>query len=166
MLDELLRAHSDLRTRPRAPKRNVAHVGNWFCNNDGAIMEEERRSISHKEDLISIAYAQKPTMRQFLESHIIFRLCWFWRKKPPPEMRECYKETRFYSSDERIDCYTTIAIFVTGLLMLIAPLWTMNVISRPYLKLGVITIFIVMFLSIVYYGTAAKPFETLAAIAA
>jgi hypothetical protein len=129
-------------------------------------MEKERRFITYKEDLISISKSEKAAMRQFIESHIVFRLHWLWKKDPPPETRDVDKEVRRYGSDEKIDRITTIAILVVGLSMLVAPIWILAVVSNAYTKLGVITAFIVIFLSVVSHATVAKPAETLAATAA
>jgi hypothetical protein len=129
-------------------------------------VEKERRFITHKEDLISISKSEKATTRQFLESHIIFRLHWLWKKDPPPETRDIDKGVRIYVSDEKIDIITTIMTLFVGLGMLVAPIWILAVISNAYTKLGAITAFIVIFLSVVSYATVAKPAETLAATAA
>jgi tryptophan-rich sensory protein len=60
----------------------------------------------------------------------------------------------------------TLTIVVTGLVMLIAPIWIL-VFTRPVaLKLAVITIFILLFLVLVALATYAKSYESLAATAA
>jgi len=50
--------------------------------------------------------------------------------------------------------------------MLIAPMWILNTLQNPVQKLAVITAFIVVFLGFLSSTTAAKPFESLAAVAA
>jgi hypothetical protein len=50
--------------------------------------------------------------------------------------------------------------------MLIAPIWILEVMTKPIRKLVVITVFIVVFLAMLSSVTVAKPFETLAATAA
>jgi hypothetical protein len=77
-----------------------------------------------------------------------------------------------YSSDKRIDyfvMFTTVFMFTTvviGLVMLIAPIWILTFTEPIVLKLTIITIFILLFLSLVSFGTNAKPYESLAATAA
>jgi hypothetical protein len=104
-------------------------------------------------------------MRQFLESPIVFRLHLLWKKDLPPETRDVDKEVRIYGSDGKIDNITTTVILLIGLGMLVAPIWILAIVANAYSKLGVIAVFIVIFLSIVY-ATVAKPAETLAATAA
>ncbi|KAL2788856.1 hypothetical protein BJX66DRAFT_339903 [Aspergillus keveii] len=59
--------------------------------------------------------------------------------------------------------FTTVVI---GLVMLIAPIWILTFTEPIVLKLTIITIFILLFLSLVSFGTNAKPYESLAATAA
>lgn len=165
IIDELLLAHSELRSREPARKRNIMNVENWFYNNDGAIMEEERRFIAH-EDLVSISKSAKATMRHFLETHIVFRLHWLWKKDAPNGTRDVDREVRRYVDDERIDIVTTITMLLAGLSMLVAPIWILAIVSNAYTKLGIITAFIIVFLGVISYATVAKPAETLAATAA
>lgn len=49
--------------------------------------------------------------------------------------------------------------------MLIVSLWVLEIVHRPYSKLGIISGFIVLFLGMTSFATAARPFETLAATA-
>ncbi|KAI0882000.1 uncharacterized protein GGS22DRAFT_196164 [Annulohypoxylon maeteangense] len=165
-IDEILLAHSELRSRGPASAHIISNVNNWFHNNDGAIMEEERRFITHKEDLINVTNSDKASMRRFLETHIVFRFHWLWKKDLPSDIREVDRKVRRYADDNRIDFITTIALSIIGMLMLIAPIWILAAIKAPYTKLGVITAFIVIFLVTVSYATVAKPSETLAATAA
>ncbi|CZR62673.1 uncharacterized protein PAC_12570 [Phialocephala subalpina] len=70
-----------------------------------------------------------------------------------------------YMSDERIDGCISVTIAVAGLVMLIAPLWILEFTSSNKASLAWITGFITLFLCVVTYATAAKPFETLGATA-
>jgi hypothetical protein len=49
--------------------------------------------------------------------------------------------------------------------MLIAPLWILEFVHGSMNRLAVITGFIVLFLWLIAFGTAARPFESLAATA-
>ncbi|KAH6884166.1 hypothetical protein B0T10DRAFT_551079 [Thelonectria olida] len=162
----VLLAHSELRAREPAPKRNITNIQNWFENNAGAIVKEEAKFINHREDLFTISTTRKPTIRNFLESHVVFRLHWLWKKEPPPDTRQVDRETRQYVNEEKIDLVATIAIIFVGLSMLIVPIWVLAIMAAPYAKLGVITCFIVVFLVVVLYATVATPTEALAASAA
>jgi hypothetical protein len=164
--DTILLAHSELRARGPALKRNIANVDNWFENNQGAIVQDEANFIKHREDLFTISTTRKPTIRHFLESHVVFRLHWLWKKEPPPDTRQADRDTRQYISDEKMDLVATVTIIFVGLAMLIVPIWVLAILTGPYTKLGVITCFIVVFLVVVLYATVATPSEALAASAA
>lgn len=51
-------------------------------------------------------------------------------------------------------------------MMLIGPMWILNSLQNTVYKLAVITAFIFVFLAFLSSTTLAKPFETLAAVAA
>ena len=70
-----------------------------------------------------------------------------------------------YASDKRIDVFITFIILLIGVFMLIAPLWILEYVRRKVDRLGVITIFIVLFILLLSLTTVARPFETLAAAA-
>ena len=71
-----------------------------------------------------------------------------------------------YISDEKIDRFIATFIIGLGLIMLIAPLWVLAFLGGLVPRLGVISAFIVLFVSLVSLTTVAKPFESLAAAAA
>jgi Family of unknown function (DUF6594) len=60
---------------------------------------------------------------------------------------------------------TKVLMMVTGIGMLIAPIWTLYAFHDPRVKLGVITGFIVAFLLIVAVSTRVDPSATLASTA-
>lgn len=59
-----------------------------------------------------------------------------------------------------------IAILTAGLLMLIGPLWLLNMLSTEKAKLTAISVLVSGFVGLLGIGTGAEPFETLAAAAA
>jgi hypothetical protein len=61
----------------------------------------------------------------------------------------------------RLDAITIL----TGLLMLIGPLWLLNLLSTEKAKLTAISVLVSGFVGLLGIGTGAKPFETLAAAA-
>ena len=90
----------------------------------------------------------------------------FWRDEKSPELPVYDQDLVTYFSDKKVDRFITIVIVGIGTVMLIAPLWNLQALTTPILKLGTITAFIMLFLTIISYATVAKPFETLAATAA
>jgi hypothetical protein len=64
------------------------------------------------------------------------------------------------SQNKRIDNLITILIVVVGMIMLITPPWVLQALQDTHQKFGTITAFIVVFLGMVSYTTAARPFES------
>jgi hypothetical protein len=65
-----------------------------------------------------------------------------------------------------MNAYSMIAVYLIAIFMLIAPLWVLSVVKRPHVKLTVITVFLVVFLTVLSFATRAQPFEILATTAA
>jgi hypothetical protein len=75
-------------------------------------------------------------------------------------------KTTVYSSDEKFERFTTASIIITGLIMLLAPMWWLESTSASKVRLGIITGFICAFISIMSMATNNRPFEVVAATAA
>jgi ABC-type dipeptide/oligopeptide/nickel transport system permease subunit len=86
--------------------------------------------------------------------------------KPAPDLPVYDQDVITYTSDNRIERFVTVVVLLAGLIMLIAPLWILNAVQGTQQKLGVITMFIVVFLGMVSWATGARIFESLAATAA
>jgi hypothetical protein len=153
--------HSNLRSRPRVPEKDVASLSNWFHNHQNAILDEETQFISHRKDLIALVPKVKTPLRRLLERSSHFRLTRLWRKK-----RLLKDESVHYSSDQRIDQFVSAVIILLGVAMLIAPLWILAFVRYTVGRLAVITTFVVVFLCLISVTTVARPFESLAAAAA
>src|SRR5256885_335977 len=103
-----------------------------------------------------------------LEKSHRFRLSRFWRTQPSGTGDDLGVDTgdTYYSSDEKIEQFASLVILVLGVVMLIGPLWALEFVDGPVNRLGLITVFIVFFITLVSLATVAKPFESLAATAA
>ena len=66
----------------------------------------------------------------------------------------------------RVTNMTALLILVFGLLLIIGPLWLLNMLSTEKAKLTAISILVASFVGLLGLGTGAEPFETLAAAAA
>lgn len=86
-------------------------------------------------------------------------------RKTRHDLGEVDTETLLYSNDRDVEIFTTVAIFLAGAIMLVAPLWILQAIHVFQGRLVVITVFILVFLSILTWSTVGKPFEVLAATA-
>ncbi|KAH8724700.1 hypothetical protein GQ44DRAFT_617498 [Phaeosphaeriaceae sp. PMI808] len=166
--NELLIQHSNLRNRPRVPKRNVGSISNWLSNEQNAILDDEIAYMKMTPDLVQLVPKSITPLRWLLEKSSKFRLSKLWARKSYslPTYYETHPGTVHYSSDTRIERVLGIIITVLGMGMLIAPLWVLAYTGIMWKRLCVITSFIVLFLGMVAFTTAARPFESLAAAAA
>lgn len=105
-------------------------------------------------------------MGRFLNDHVVFPLTRLRSKDSPGQIRDVDKGLRRYADDKRVRVFTRALVLTIGLSMLVGPIRIFAVLSNPYTKLAVITVFIVVFLSVVASATGAAPAETLAATAA
>ncbi|KAF2854121.1 hypothetical protein T440DRAFT_465127 [Plenodomus tracheiphilus IPT5] len=166
-IDELLLQHSTLRISPQVPERSIASISNWLYNQQDAIAKLETRYLDKVHDLVQLVPKSSTPLRRFLEKSTRFRLSSLWKEKEPPlPVYSSHPETLHYSSDTRIDTSIGVVITVLGMGMLIAPLWVLAYTDGIKQRLGVITVFIVVFLGLLAFTTVAKPFESLAAAAA
>lgn len=164
-LDELILQHSQIRTRPPVPNKDICSLENWFYNNGNAILAEETDYIKHHSDLFSLVPTPKSPLRSLLERSSHFRLLRLWQRKDI-DRPGSQDENVHYISDEKIDSFIATFIMTLGLIMLIAPLWILAFLEGLVQRLGVISAFIVLFVALVSITTVAKPFESLAAAAA
>ncbi|KAH0556095.1 hypothetical protein GP486_005971 [Trichoglossum hirsutum] len=161
ILDELVIQHSNLRSRPRVPEKDVTSISNWFHNYQNAIWHEETEYTNKPKDLFSIVPKAKTPLRQLLERSSHFRLCKLWRKGPSSEDEDIH-----FSSDQRIDLFVTLTVTILGSVMLIVPLWLLPFVTRTVQRLEIITAFVVVFLCFVSFAMVARPSESLGATAA
>lgn len=172
----------------QAPRLDDIHnVQNWLGIDTGdpekhPINEMEAEYITHTKDLIAVLPKDISWFRKVLERSLLLRIpgvrSLFERK---PEDIEDYdairaiedgqhgviRKTR-WQYDKRVDRFSEGVIAIVGLGMLIAPLWVLEKIDHglPNVKLGAITVFIVVFFVLVAVATTARVFDALAATAA
>ncbi|KAJ5545255.1 hypothetical protein N7535_006361 [Penicillium sp. DV-2018c] len=154
-----------IKSRASPAKRDIDSLRNWFYNHDGAIMPEERKYID-KNDLFTLVPKDRSPLRRLFERSSRFRLFQLWQRKPPTPDLPLYLQNVHYSSDKRIDRFIMLTIMMTGLVMLLTPIWVLAYTDPLAVKLAIITAFILFFLALVSLGTNAKPYESLAATAA
>lgn len=147
-----------------APTRSVKNIKTWLENNKGAIMEAEIAFIERSEELVSMC-PPKSALRRWFEDHVVWKLGIFnikaYSRSPLSE-----SESVTYTFDDRaVDLFGSLSAFVAASAMLIAPLWILESLATLKQKLGVITIFILLFLGFLTLTTLGRPFERLAATA-
>ncbi|KAI9375143.1 hypothetical protein BJX61DRAFT_540049 [Aspergillus egyptiacus] len=129
-------------------------------------MPEERKYIE-KEDLFALVPKDRSPLRRLFERSSRFRLFRLWRKQNTVSDLPFHVQQHIhYASGKRIDQFVTLTTIATGLAMIIAPIWILVYTAPVALKLSVITIFILLFLALVSFGTNTRPSEALAAMAA
>ncbi|KAK7932267.1 hypothetical protein PG985_002979 [Apiospora marii] len=165
--DRLLLDYSQLRAQKAAPSWNVNNVQNWFRNNPGAIMPDESTFPDHKTELLSLSSDGGTFARRFFENSVLYPIgksTSLFTKTPRFMTPRDAKNVHIFS-DEATETVATAGTFFVAALMLITPLWILQAIQSMHLKLGVITIFIVVFLGFLTYATTGRAFERLAATA-
>ncbi|KAK7992357.1 hypothetical protein PG988_001151 [Apiospora saccharicola] len=165
--DRLLLDYFQLRAQKAAPAWNVNNVRNWFTNNPRAIMPNESTFPEHEAELLSITSRSGTFARRFFENNVIYPIgksTGLFTKAPRFMTPRDSKNVHIFS-DEATEIVATAGTFFVAALMLIAPLWILQAIQNTQLKLGVITIFVVVFLGFLTYATTGRAFERLAATA-
>ncbi|KAK0514330.1 hypothetical protein JMJ35_002947 [Cladonia borealis] len=164
--NDLVLQHSQLRARPKVPRKDINSLETWFdYNHKTAIHPPETKYIKHPSDLFTLVPASKSPLRLFLERSRRFRLLKLWRQKPS-DSTMARDEDVHYISDAKIDHLVTVFIMSIGLIMLIAPLWILTYLGGLARRLAISSTFIVLFVVLISWTTVAKPFESLAAAAA
>jgi hypothetical protein len=162
-LDQFIDAFSKIRARPRAEDRQIQNVSNRL--KQGAITKDEAKFIEKSGDLIAINTRSRPPLGRWIETCQSLQLWKMFRAQLIPG-HHVPSNTTVYSSDEKFERFTTTSIILTGLIMLLAPMWWLEFTSASEVRLGIITGFIVAFMSIMSVATETRPFEVVAATAA
>ncbi|KAK7994535.1 hypothetical protein PG991_016123 [Apiospora marii] len=165
----LVLQQSAIRKYPTAPRRDIKNLNNWHYNHgDRAIAAEEREYTKKDNDLISIVEKDKTPLRRLVDGSQRLRTLPIWRQFSGSNASSYANSDRnvIYYSDKRIDNFASITIAVTGIAMLLTPIWILQALHCPTTKLVVITIFILVFLFTLSYAMVTKPFEALGATAA
>lgn len=164
--DEFITLHSALKALPPVLDRQVDNLKNWHYKNNGAIDEHEASYIKETSDLVTIVPVAKTPLRRILDRTTWFSTSSLFRRVPTTNNLSYDKEIIYYHSDNKMQAFDSGMIVLIGLAMLIAPLWILYHATGGSTKLSIITAFVTAFLVLVQVTTVAKPYETLAAVAA
>jgi hypothetical protein len=129
----------------------------------GEIDVDESKFIE-KGDLIAINSRSRPPLGRWIEACQSLHLSKLFREKP--RASHVVSDTTVYSSNEKFERLTTRSIIATGLIALLSPMWWLEFVSDSHKRLGIITGFICVFISIMSVATHNRPFEVVAATAA
>lgn len=142
----------------------MQNISNWFWNNEYAIDGPEQKFAEFGGDVIQIAQEVKSPLQGLVEKISHIRKWAFFKPKHSEVLVE--SKTTYYHDTEAIEAFVNAILIAFGLLLFLAPVWSLQFILNDIKRLAVITAFIVLFATILASATAAKPFETLAATAA
>ncbi|CAJ2505014.1 Uu.00g124080.m01.CDS01 [Anthostomella pinea] len=151
---------------PRAPHRDISNIQAWHRNHDDrAINANELRYLDQEEDLVCLVNKNKTPLGRLIDSSPRMRTLPLWqhRARDVPGYDAPYVA---YYSDKRMDAFASGTIFFIGATMLVTPIWVLQALANPVMKLAVITTFVLLFLMVLSFAMVAKPFEALGATAA
>jgi len=168
MADRLLLHFLALKGRPLAPSLNRRNIKRWLKNRRDPIQPKEVEFVN-ADDLITAAKAPKSNARRLFEHHVLAPTRGLFgllsRRSLDLELPPGGVPTTVVGRDEPVEVIAACAVFLTAVVALIVPLWTLAVVDDMFKKLGVITAFLLFFLVVLVCGTLARPFEVLAATA-
>ena len=117
-----------------------------------------------RDDLIYLAPRAESAFRRLYTAIALRWVPWF--RRHPSDQLGYDPRTTVLLDDEAAEAFFTRLTILTGLVMLISPLWILEFVIDPLHRLGVITAFILLFFALLAFATTARPFESLAGAAA
>ncbi|TRX91676.1 hypothetical protein FHL15_007458 [Xylaria flabelliformis] len=165
-VDKFLIQQSQLREYARAPSRDVKSLRTWHANHQNmAIDEEEHRYLEQHQDLIRLRSNNKTPVRNWIDNSLALRTLRIWKKQSRTIPKYEANNISYYSNTS-IDAFASGTIIFIGAFLLITPIWILQAIEDLQIKLAVITTFVLVFLFVLSFAMASKPFEALGATAA
>ncbi|KAF2089465.1 hypothetical protein K490DRAFT_22675, partial [Saccharata proteae CBS 121410] len=125
----------------------------------------EAQFIKKEKDLIAMVHREKTFLRRMLGSCLWLRGLVFSRVRVHYGQFSDTDETIFYD-DTSVDILITVIILFLGLGMLLGPVWWLQNTASLTHRLGIICIFVPLFMILLLLVTAVRPFETVAATSA
>lgn len=144
--------------------KDIRSVEIWAKDHPNGILDTELQYVKSGDDLVYVLPKEKSPLRRIYNKAESLGLGWFRRE--PTDVIGYDPETTLLQEEERAEIVLNRVILVIGLLMLVGPLWILEFVRSSAQSLAVITCFIFLFLFLISFATAAKPFESLAAAAA
>lgn len=170
LLDDFLLQLTKMRAYEKTPRRSIKNVRNWHYNHDYSAIDkvEQAYLFDEADDLISIVPRETTPLRSAIDGSLRVRTWKLWLDHGRTgRVAEHDAGAIEYYSDERMDAFVSAAIVAVGVSMLVIPLWILRSLAgREDMMLVVITVFILVFLCVLSFFMATKPFEALGATAA
>jgi hypothetical protein len=148
------------------PIEDVQSVVNWLENKETAIAPAEVAYLNYTSDLFQLISKNKSWLRRFLEHSDLFRTFPMWPRQSPGLCEDAIVDDEYvhYHDDAKIDHAIAVIILTLGMVMIISPLWLLEFTHGSKERLGIITLFIVLFILMLSVTTVTK--SSLAAAAA
>lgn len=154
-----------LKGRQNPPGIVVRNLKTWLRNANDPIHPEEIEFLD-APDLISFSEMRKSSARLFLEGKLLHPTKALWglvsHKSQPDSAAD---EHTIEWDDDAVSRLANTGVFLVTLVMLIVPLWILALVTSQLWRLGIITLFLLCFVSVLTWATLARPFEVLAAAA-
>lgn len=133
-----------------------------------AIEDKEQQFLAHKDDLIPVQPKIKSRFRYFLDSTLLLRIPVIkdFFNREPDDIEIIKDDQTIWHNDKRVERFSSTVVAIVGLAMLTGPLWILEYVNGPAVRLGVITAFIAVFFILVAIATTARIFDALVAAAA
>jgi uncharacterized membrane protein len=168
--DKFVKIYGDLRARPPASDASKSNVRKWLQVHKDAIADEEAAFADAPfVDLMDVVIYPRSPLHRCLEKLGVFKKPYFpFFQRTESTLPQYATAGMTLYADETIDKFVNVLLCVLGFVMLAVPLWVLFALeNRKSLQLGVITLFIGVFLLAVQgVSEKARPFESLAATAA
>jgi hypothetical protein len=144
--DAFVAACNGIRERREDCERSRNNILSWLCNHDQPIEAEDLEYLQ-KDDLIDVTHLERSPLRAVLERfsafNIVHRLCRF---KDHTDKELTTYTTRY--SHARVDSFVNALVCLMGFALLVAPMWILLALGgNKSAQLGVITVFILLFLA-------------------
>lgn len=162
--DTFLIRQSTIRKFRSAPRRDIKNIKTWHENYDHCAIDKAEQGYLEQDDLICLDQRDQPPLRQLIDNSLRLRTLPIWRINSHISKKGL--EQVGYYSDKRMNAFVSILITTIGMVLLIVPIWILEALNNLKAKLGVITIFVFVFLVALSSAMATKPFEALGATAA
>ncbi|MCJ1396330.1 hypothetical protein MMC18_009219 [Xylographa bjoerkii] len=162
--NQYIHNYAQIGTRAGVATKDIRSLDAWAIDNPNGILAEELHYLKSGDDLIYVLPKEKSPLRRIYNKAESLGLGWF--RRHPTDILGYDPESTSLQEDERAETVISRVVLVIGLVMLIDPLWILEYVQGSAQSLAVITGFIILFLGLLTFTTAAKPFESLAAAAA
>ncbi|OJI98675.1 hypothetical protein ASPVEDRAFT_80315 [Aspergillus versicolor CBS 583.65] len=165
--------YAQLRDWPEPTDRDVSNIRDWIDWNtqwDGQGSPENTRTpkirpIEEQEvefleapDLLAIVPEKRSPLRYLFERDGDSYLSRWYRKEVPRSLKSSVEDGGMVLTDDNgLDRLDKIVTGLIGLLMLVGPLWSIQLVQTHQSKVGVITSFIFVCFVLVLAGTNIKP---------